>query len=111
MNGAAGPAQRILKRMGDRMNTLTPLQRIKAADQIRRLNRIHEHYQAYQRETGKRCTVAHAMAYIPEDQWMVAKYSKLRTECQSVINSVIDLRHNSEMPCAKIIGAEVVPGV
>ena len=69
-------------------DTMTLQQRLKAAETIRRLNRIHEYYMA-----NPGTTINKAVAYIPESRAMCYKYSAIRTECLSVISAVLDERY------------------
>ena len=84
----------------------TILQQYKQMDIINRLRIVHEYYQAH-----PGCYVKDAVTFIPETVTMVAQYRKLYTECKVVISAVIDVRYNTEMPCAEIRGLEVVRNV
>lgn len=85
MNGYVVHALRIMMH-GEMysMNHLTPLQRITAANNIKRMNRIHEYYQ-----DNPGCTIEDAVSFIPETSALVQKYSLVRTECQRIIDEVI----------------------
>ena len=66
------------------MNHQSTIQRITAANNIKRMNRIHVYYQA-----NPGCTIQQVVTFIPETSAMVQKYSLIRTECQRVIDEVI----------------------
>lgn len=53
-----------------------------------RLSRIHDYFQA---NVG--CTQKQVIIFLDETKAMVEKYSAIRTECLSVISSVIDVRY------------------
>lgn len=53
-----------------------------------RLSRIHDYYQSH---VG--CTQKQAIIFLDETKFIVEKYSAIRTECQAVINAVIDRRY------------------
>ena len=71
-------------------------QRLKAAQTIKRLNQIHEYYQDH-----PGCTINQAVTFIPETRVMVYKYSSIRSECQAVIESVLDVRYGCVWPVDK----------
>lgn len=63
-------------------------QRLKAAQNIKRMRQVHEYYM-----DNPDATINKASAFIPESRAMCYKYSKIRTECLTAINAVIDMRY------------------
>ena len=71
------------------MNSMTTLQqRLKTAQTIRKLLKIHEYYLAH-----PSCTMKQASLFTDESIVMVGKYYAIWKECMNAIESVIDMRY------------------
>ena len=68
---------------------MTLQQRLKAAQNINQTRQVHEYYMA-----TPGCTIRRAAAFLPNiPTTIILQYSKLRTECLTAIDSVIDMRY------------------
>jgi len=89
------------------MTNLTPFQHLKAAQQIKQMTQIHNYY-----KIAPGCTIKQAEIFHPKiSSTAIKKYSRMRSECNAVIKSVIDMRYGCVWPQDDIVSGEVVRDV
>ncbi len=67
---------------------LTPYQQAQEVLNINNMRKAHEYYQS-----NPGCTMRQAVTFTSLPYHIIKKYSAIRTECLTAINSVIDMRY------------------